>query len=103
MLSVVPVGPLIAGHPAIQTLHLVVSNAQRYNMFRITNMKFPGRKAFGGFGSGVSHVTKRRHTTGMGLPPTTDTIGRPARCARGPNVSRDPAAVPWCAPAAAPG
>ena len=75
MLSVVPVGPLIAGHPALQTLHLVVSNAERYNMFRITNMKFPGRKAFGGFGSGVSHVTKRRHLTGMGLPPTTDIDG----------------------------
>ena len=44
-------------------------------MFRITFMKFPGRKPFGGDGYGVSQITTRRSHR-IGLPPAPDNPGR---------------------------
>jgi hypothetical protein len=43
-------------------------------MFRITFMKFPGRKPFSADGSGVSHITTRRNHR-IGLPPAPDNPG----------------------------
>jgi len=87
MLSVVPAGPLSAGRPVRETLHLVVRDTLRYNMFRMTNMKFPGRKAFPDECFGVSQITtplaNLMSRYSGGLPATTDKAQpRPGRSTR---------------------